>query len=440
MRGHGTWAGWLAAATLCACGAPAPAARPARAVEPPAVDRFGYRLEHGCPLTYAFVLTEKSDQSYGQEREYRGRFVLRLGGGQVERGEAVQLVLDELRSRNHYGGRRMAPDGRAPGIVITLSLDGGVWQNERDAHYPWEQLGSALGLGALFPALPDAAEAGAKTSWAVPAEPEGWQGHVDVVDVSEDRADEGARPLRAVDLEARWRVARVDHTAESALISLRLSGSQVDEELMERLLKQYALTKGEARGRYLVSESGRLLRASVEDARQLEWHYENNDRTSTTQTQLEATLVDACDGPTLPPPEARADTPEEAAIARAGELLEALEEQDHERTLGLIDEAVIARHGGAAVSLLQNLAAVHAPSALGDPRYNVQYVRSDAGDVVLRLQGSGRNPRQPDSWETFESTWTIAFRRGKPFIRSIAVARHGQPVFEVSLERLFASP
>ncbi len=439
MRAHGTWLGCLTALWCCACAA-APAPAPSRETAPPRAEAraLRYRLEHGCPLTYAFSLTEKSDQAYAQHREYEGRFVLRLGGGQVERGEAVQLVLEELKSRIYYGGRRMAPDDRAQPTVITLSLDGGAWHNERDPLYPWERLGSALGLGVLFPALPAEAASDAKAGWAVPAEPEHWQGQVGVVDVREDRTDDG--PLRAVSLEARWRVAHVDSTGADTLSSMQLSGTQVDADTMERLLQQYALTKGDARGRYILSASGRLLRASIEDTREVTWHYDSGDRASKTVTTLDAALVAACDGPTLPPPEGRADTDEEAAIARAGELVAALAEEDADRALSLLDPSVIARHGGAAVTLLQSTATTHAPSMLGDPRYNVQYVRRERGDVVLRLQGSGRPPGQPNAWQSFDSTWTIAFRGGAPVIRSILVERHGTPVLEVSPERLYASP
>jgi hypothetical protein len=427
---------------------PALAGHAVRDADPPAGLR--YAAPRRCPLAYEWSASVRMEMLGArvaippQVVESNGRVEADVDPGAA--GRLVmqvpwrQLSLGTVATRNP-GGRDV--DFAAP---IWLRTHGRSWSEEDGPTATWSAYGSFHGLVRFFPALPGP-RVGASTPWRYRVHDdhaglavEVRRGHTTLPAGVTAPAPHGEEVTETVRL-ARW--ITVDGELVAALDSTGGGASHAQQQQAGAGPGVTTDAAWRTTGAHLVlARSGRVLLSRYDDVRDVRMQTPGMDMRQRHTARGEMRLVSACDGPALASPIAPR-SPAERALDAAVALRDAVVAGDRAAALRALSPAVRARHGEAAVDLLQRHVRWHGSHALGLPEMTSKPpARTADGAWRLELTGAIAHVEPGDVRLTIDTMMEVEEAGGAMTVRAVTTSRLGADgpveVLTVTAERLYS--
>ncbi|RAL22394.1 hypothetical protein DL240_11125 [Lujinxingia litoralis] len=360
-----------------------------------------YQLEelNACPLRYGFIadIIIRSPAGYspsGRELELRtshqGSFEARVNQGRWELHagniERVEYV-DDAPIR-HPG---IAADALAP---VLLSPREQQLQEEEGPSTLWSAMGEFPGLTIFFPALPTLASPGSTAPWTPRIHQRGSSLAVETTR-GKAQAPPGYTPPKPQGTTHQAEV-ELKHWAALegtpvALLESDWSTGPYKEYMRSRagaLPEPVELTlenRDEYSGRYVASESGRLLFASVQSMREQQITGSGNypEQRFTIALKAQMNLLQSCESPVLNPVSEGSDLGIDNATRAVNRFVTAVKRNDLDQVHELLSPALREKPGSQKIlETLRTHLDTHGPAALGLAERPLELMEMDQGHRV----------------------------------------------------------
>ena len=344
--------------------------------------------------------------------------------------------------------------------AIELATDGRHWVEHEGSAMLFRAGGSQIGLVLLFPYLPESSAKGATTDWQIT-----FPLNRDVIATEAARGrhpglagaptngsalDTAAEPMLAkVRLEDWTQVRGVPAAAFSMKATYPVNARILDSKWSQDFnLPDTRLTgKMSLEGRYLVLETGRLLRATVDmtGTTDMNWAQPGQPPQTMRQTRsmhMQAHLVGACDGPTEQPVNAQPSR-EDAAIDGCGALAVAVGEGARAQSLSILSPELRHAHGDEALwTTLATYVRSRGQRALPPPVFVEDSNVKSAADVVIVVDGLTEDRSQSNTVTPVEVKFTMHETAHGWLVRRIRARAtlSNEDLLDISQDRLYVSP
>ncbi|MCA9707756.1 MAG: nuclear transport factor 2 family protein [Myxococcales bacterium] len=401
-----------------------------------------------CPLRYEFQ-ADVTMSTADLPLEIAGEQGLRVAGDfTMQAGDGGRVVIHngELELSQVMAGVKHPGGKEEPGALaeIRLERDGPQWKEVDGPTVLWSAYGSFPGLVEFWPALPSALAPGGRGSWALTIHGQGSGLEVETTRGTR-KAPEGFEfpPPTPQVFDAEVEVQGwLDVEGQPAVV-LVSQWNHDDEGSIDP-----AVPKGEvpeldvdvsieARSRYVVLATGRLLWADVHHVTDVEMGMGGQSMKQHHDLRATARLVEACDGPVMVEP-APAPSPEEGALEAFALLRNAVVGGDSEAMVRHLAPELSRAHDKDSIArLLVDHVARFGPFSLGTPELTLD-VRRDGDRVRMHMTGSARN--EDGSTMTVHTVAWAQTRDGRATIESIGTdtveREEGWSVLELSPTRM----
>jgi len=309
--------------------------------------------------------------------------------------------------------------------AIELATDGRHWAEREGSAMLFAAGGSQIGLVLLFPDLPESNTQGATTDWRItfPLKRDviateaarGRDPGLNAASANGSALDTASEPLLAkVRLEDWTQVSGVSAAVLTMKATYPVNAQILDSNWSHDIKLPDTRITGEMslEGRYLVLQTGRLLRATVDmtGTTDMTWAQPGQPPQTMRQTRLmhmQAHLVGACDGPTEQPVKAQLSR-EDVAIDACGALAVAVGEGARAEALSILSPELRQAHGDEALwTTLATYVRSRGQRALPPPVFVEDSNVSSGTDVVIVVEGSTQDQSQSNTMTPVEVEFTM---------------------------------